>query len=197
MDAKDYQVIAAQVLKILKKDKKEQGIWDISAAASKRDIMELQSAIAESKNSLEKIITKNKNDTDIKLKDIEKEIVSIKSNLEKEIVSIKSNLEKKIVESKKKNNSLGLFDELACVCQLINKIVQKHWEFFQYKQEEIILSDILQLFLKEVDEAMMLWDSFIYKFEIFLNYLSLRSKALKTKNLFKFFFKKIQILKLV
>ena len=47
--------------------------------------MELQSAIAESKNSLEKIITKNKNDTDIKLKDIEKEIVSIKSNLEKEI----------------------------------------------------------------------------------------------------------------
>ena len=83
-----------------KKDKKEQGIWDVSAAANKRDIMELQSTIAESKNSLEKIITKNKNDTDIKLKDIEKEIVSIKSNLEKEIVSIKSNLEKKIVESK-------------------------------------------------------------------------------------------------
>ena len=64
MDAKDYQVIAAQVLKILKKDKKEQGIWDVYAAANKRDIMELQSAIAESKNSLEKIITKNKNDTD-------------------------------------------------------------------------------------------------------------------------------------
>ena len=83
MDAKDYQVIAAQVLKILKKDKKEQGIWDVSAAANKRDIMELQSTITESKNSLEKIITKNKNDTDIKLKDIEKEIVSIKSNLEK------------------------------------------------------------------------------------------------------------------
>ena len=100
MDAKDYQVIAAQVLKILKKDKKEQGIWDVSAAANKRDIMELQSTIAESKNSLEKIITKNKNDTDIKLKDIEKEIVSIKSNLEKEIVSIKSNLEKEIVSIK-------------------------------------------------------------------------------------------------
>ena len=45
MDAKDYQVIAAQVLKILKKDKKEQGIWDVSAAANKRDIMELQSKI--------------------------------------------------------------------------------------------------------------------------------------------------------
>ena len=90
MDAKDYQVIAAQVLKILKKDKKEQGIWDVSAAANKRDIMELQSAIAESKNSLEKIITKNKNDTDIKLKDIEKEIVSIKSNLEKKIVESKN-----------------------------------------------------------------------------------------------------------
>ena len=57
MDAKDYQVIAAQVLKILKKDKKEQGIWDVYAAASKRDIMELQSTITESKNSLEKIIT--------------------------------------------------------------------------------------------------------------------------------------------
>ena len=54
MDAKDYQVIAAQVLKILKKDKKEQGIWDVYAAANKRDIMELQSTIAESKNSLEK-----------------------------------------------------------------------------------------------------------------------------------------------
>ena len=52
--------------------------------------MELQSAIAESKNSLEKIITKNKNDTDIKLKDIEKEIVSIKSNLEKKIVESKN-----------------------------------------------------------------------------------------------------------
>ena len=90
MDAKDYQVIAAQVLKILKKDKKEQGIWDVSAAANKRDIMELQSTIAESKNSLEKIITKNKNDTDIKLKDIEKEIVSIKSNLEKKIVESKN-----------------------------------------------------------------------------------------------------------
>ena len=90
MDAKDYQVIAAQVLKILKKDKKEQGIWDVYAAANKRDIMELQSAIAESKNSLEKIITKNKNDTDIKLKDIEKEIVSIKSNLEKKIVESKN-----------------------------------------------------------------------------------------------------------
>ena len=44
MDAKDYQVIAAQVLKILKKDKKEQGIWDVYAAANKRDIMELQSS---------------------------------------------------------------------------------------------------------------------------------------------------------
>ena len=74
-----------QGFKTLKKDKKEQGIWE-----KKRDIMELQSAIAESKNSLEKIITKNKNDTDIKLKDIEKEIVSIKSNLEKKIVESKN-----------------------------------------------------------------------------------------------------------
>ena len=56
MDAKDYQVIAAQVLKILKKDKKEQGIWDVSAAANKRDIMELQSTITESKNSLEDLL---------------------------------------------------------------------------------------------------------------------------------------------
>ena len=52
MDAKDYQVIAAQVLKILKKDKKEQGIWDVYfAAANKRDIMELQSAMKVFKNS--------------------------------------------------------------------------------------------------------------------------------------------------
>ena len=71
-------------------DKKDKGAKEVLDAASKRDIMELQSTIAESKNSLEKIITKNKNDTDIKLKDIEKEIVSIKSNLEKKIVESKN-----------------------------------------------------------------------------------------------------------
>ena len=38
MDAKDYQVIAAQVLKILKKDKKEQGIWDRNLCRMSRKI---------------------------------------------------------------------------------------------------------------------------------------------------------------
>ena len=46
MDAKDYQIIADRVLKILKKDKKEQEInWDFSAAASKGDIIGLKDTI--------------------------------------------------------------------------------------------------------------------------------------------------------
>ena len=49
--AKDYQLIAAQVLKILKKNKKEQEInWDFSAAASKGDIIGLKDTIADNKN---------------------------------------------------------------------------------------------------------------------------------------------------
>ena len=66
--AKDYQLIAAQVLKILKKNQKEQEInWDFSAAASKGDIIGLKDTI-----------TDNKNDTDLK-------IAEIKSDLEKTI----------------------------------------------------------------------------------------------------------------
>ena len=77
MDAKDYQLIAAQVLKILKKNQKEQEInWDFSAAASKGDIIGLKSTITDNKNDtnlkiaeiksdLEKTIAKNKSDTDL------------------------------------------------------------------------------------------------------------------------------------
>eukprot|EP00800_Vazella_pourtalesii_P022757 TRINITY_DN8996_c1_g1_i1.p1 TRINITY_DN8996_c1_g1~~TRINITY_DN8996_c1_g1_i1.p1 ORF type:complete len:130 (-),score=5.00 TRINITY_DN8996_c1_g1_i1:128-517(-) len=91
--AKDYQLIAAQVLKILKKNKKEQEInWDFSAAASKGDIIGLKDTIADNKNDtnlkiaeiksdLEKTIAKLKSDTDLKLKDIEKKIVESKNVL--------------------------------------------------------------------------------------------------------------------
>ena len=102
--AKDYQLIAAQVLKILKKNQKEQEInWDFSAAASKGDIIglkdtitdnkndtdlkiaeiksDLEKTIAKNKNDLEKTIAKLKNDTDLKLKDIEKKIVESKNVL--------------------------------------------------------------------------------------------------------------------
>ena len=93
MDAKDYQLIAAQVLKILKKNQKEQEInWDFSAAASKGDIIGLKDTITDNKNDtdlkiaeiksdLEKTIAKNKSDTDLKLKDIEKKIVESKNVL--------------------------------------------------------------------------------------------------------------------
>ena len=93
MDAKDYQLIAAQVLKILKKNQKEQEInWDFSAAASKGDIIGLKDTITDNKNDtdlkiaeiksdLEKTIAKLKNDTDLKLKDIEKKIVESKNVL--------------------------------------------------------------------------------------------------------------------
>ena len=93
MDAKDYQIIAAQVLKILKKNQKEQEInWDFSAAASKGDIIGLKDTITDNKNDtdlkiaeiksdLEKTIAKNKSDTDLKLKDIEKKIVESKNVL--------------------------------------------------------------------------------------------------------------------
>ena len=102
--AKDYQLIAAQVLKILKKNQKEQEInWDFSAAASKGDIIglkdtitdnkndtnlkiaeiksDLEKTIVKNKNDLEKTIAKLKNDTDLKLKDIEKKIVESKNVL--------------------------------------------------------------------------------------------------------------------
>ena len=104
MDAKDYQLIADRVLKILKKNQKEQEInWDFSAAASKGDIIglkdtitenkndtdlkiaeiksDLEKTIAKNKNDLEKAIAKLKNDTDLKLKDIEKKIVESKNVL--------------------------------------------------------------------------------------------------------------------
>ena len=99
--AKDYQLIAAQVLKILKKNQKEQEInWDFSAAASKGDIIGLKSTI-----------TDNKNDTDLKIaeikSDLEKTIVKNKNDLEKTIAKLKNDtdlklkdIEKKIVESK-------------------------------------------------------------------------------------------------
>ena len=85
--AKDYQLIAAQVLKILKKNQKEQEInWDFSAAASKGDIIGLKDTITDNKNDtdlkiaeiksdLEKTIAKTKR-YDLKLKDIEKKIVA-------------------------------------------------------------------------------------------------------------------------
>ena len=104
MDAKDYQLIADRVLKILKKNQKEQEInWDFSAAASKGDIIglkdtitdnkndtnlkiaeiksDLEKTISKNKNDLEKTIAKLKNDTDLKLKDIEKKIVESKNVL--------------------------------------------------------------------------------------------------------------------
>ena len=110
--AKDYQLIAAQVLKILKKNQKEQEInWDFSAAASKGDIIGLKDTIADNKNDtnlkiaeiksdLEKTIAKNKND-------LEKAIAKLKTDLEKTITENKNDtdlklkaIEKKIVESK-------------------------------------------------------------------------------------------------
>ena len=81
--AKDYQLIAAQVLKILKKNQKEQEInWDFSAAASKGDIIGLKDTIAD-----------NKNDTNLK-------IAEIKSDLEKTIAKLKGDLEKTIADNK-------------------------------------------------------------------------------------------------
>ncbi len=47
---------------------------------------------------LESIISENKNDTDIKLKDIESKIVETKSDLEKTIAKTKSDLEKTIAK---------------------------------------------------------------------------------------------------
>ncbi len=99
--SKDYQIIVAHVLKILQKNKEEQKLnLDFSAPATKGDIIEsrneLTKIITKNRNDLEKIITKNRNDlektitdnrneTNLKLKDIEKEIVEIKSNLELKI----------------------------------------------------------------------------------------------------------------
>ena len=114
--AKDYQLIAAQVLKILKKNKKEQEInWDFSAAASKGDIIGLKDTIADNKNDtnlkiaeiksdLEKTIAKNKNDLE---KTIAKLKTDLQKTLEKTIAKLKNDtdlklkaIEKKIVESK-------------------------------------------------------------------------------------------------
>ena len=80
--AKDYQLIAAQVLKILKKNKKEQEInWDFSAAASKGDIIGLKDTIAD-----------NKNDTNLKIAEIKSR--KNKNDLEKTIAKLKTDLQK-------------------------------------------------------------------------------------------------------
>ena len=94
MDAKDYQLIADRVLKILKKNQKEQEInWDFSAAASKGDIIGLKDTI-----------TENKNDTDLKIaeikSDLEKTIAKNKNDLEKAIAKLKTDLQKTISDNK-------------------------------------------------------------------------------------------------
>ena len=132
----------------------------------------------------------NKN---ISFEEIKEQIFRVDFCEEKKLEAIKNSFLKnyfEIEEIKKKNNSLGLFDELACVCQLINKIVQKHWEFFQYKKDKIILADILQLFLKEVNEAMLLWDSFIHKLEVFSRLFVSSQQSNQDKKSTQVFFQK-------
>ncbi len=81
-------------------------IWRLEAIISenKNDtdlkLKDIESEIVETKSDLIRIITDNKNETDLKLKDIESKIVETKSNLEKIITKNRNDLEKIITDNK-------------------------------------------------------------------------------------------------
>ena len=96
--------------KILASKTKETDL-DFTVPSSKGDIWRLESVITENKNDtdlklkdIERKITENKNDTDLKLaeikRDLELKITEIKRDLELKITENKNDLEKKITENK-------------------------------------------------------------------------------------------------
>ena len=161
MDAKDYQLIADRVLKILKKNQKEQEInWDFSAAASKGDIIGLKDTITENKNDtdlkiaeiksdLEKTIAKNKNDLEkaiAKLKtDLQKTISDNKNDLQKTISDNKNDLEKTIAKLKN-DTDLKLKDIEKKIVESKNVLLQ--WILGMMTGYTILLIVILRFFEK-------------------------------------------------
>ncbi len=85
-------------------------IWRLEAIISdnKNDtdlkLKDIESKIVETKSDLIRIITDNKNETDLKLKDIESKIVETKSNLEKIITKNRNDLEKIITDNRNETN---------------------------------------------------------------------------------------------
>lgn len=101
--------------------------------------------------------------------------------------------EEELIEKKKNNflkiyfetenfrktyHQLDLFQDEADLCQKASRVVQKHWEFFQYKKEQVTFSDILFLFFEEVEEVLFLWETLTSKLEVFSKIFILNEKQL-------------------
>ena len=74
-----------------------------------------------------------------------------------------------------------LADDIILLCKKIVKLIQKHWEFYQYKKEKLVLEDILSLFFQETEEIFHLWDSFIDKLEVLSRVLLIEQVSLEEK----------------
>ena len=112
---------------------------------------------------------------------------------EKNLEKIKNNFLRAYFDidtTRKTSNPLNLFNELAKICWDISKITQKHWEFFQYKRDKLVLSDVLDLFLKKINEVVALWKIFSNKFEIYSRILITNQNLAPNKELVRVFYKK-------
>ena len=92
------------------------------------------------------------------------------------------------------NHQIDLFKDELDICQRASKIVQRHWEFFQYKKEQITFSELLSLFFGEVEEVLFLWEILNSKLEIFSKVFILDEKKLPkestTEKILQIFFLK-------
>ncbi len=89
---------------------------------------------------------------------------------ESELENKKNNFLKvffEVEEIRKNNIQLDILEDIVFLCQKASKIIQKHWEFYQYKKDKLSLDDIFFLFFQEVEEVLFLWDSFTDKLEVF------------------------------
>jgi hypothetical protein len=114
-----------------------------------------------------------------KFREIQKEIFQEEFCAESELEKKKNNFLKIFFETEKirqSNKQLDGMEEVLDLCQKASKIIQKHWEFYQYKRDKITLDDIFSLFFQDVEEVLFLWDSFVIQLEVFSKFLVLSEK---------------------
>ena len=68
---------------------------------------------------------------------------------------------------RQESQQLDLLEDIIFLCQKANKIIQKHWEFYQYKKNQITTDNIISLFFTHTEQVLFLWDSFVARLEIF------------------------------
>lgn len=103
------------------------------------------------------------------LNNIKIEVFDEKICQEKNLEEIKNSFLRnyfEIEKIKKETDFLGLFNNISIVYQTISKLIQKHWELYQYKKETVNLDDIFDIFINRLEKIISLWDSFTNKFEV-------------------------------